>query len=543
MLAAIVRLLSEASAVHACFVYLLDERGEQLVLRAASDPFGRLVEQISLARGEGLAWWAVERQEPAFIKDRALEDPRFKYVPELGEEDFQSLVSVPILSRGGESIGAISLHTEAPREFTATEVDFLVSSSSLVAGAIENARLYEETRLRVHQLERLNALGEALARATTRAELLPAISAGIRELLQAEACHLYTLAATGNRLTLEASTPSDAAAPNGLPLADVGAELARGGARSPGSLLVPLPAHGELRGVISLRAMEGRGFRDEDGELARTAANQAALAIERLELVNRLREENLIGDFLDDLAAGARTEDLAIRAKRLGVDLAAPYLVLSAHPTPRATNDAWVDQLETDVLRLAPGALVERRGDQLRGLLRARDPEQATVALEQRHSDLDLPAVIGLSGPCTGAEALEAGFDEAQRAALAASLLTDGPSVRAFPQLGPYRYLLQLESGAADRDPLIGSVRAIADYDRARSASLLTTLATYLRLRSSVRATAEALYVHPNTLRQRLGRIGELTGIDLTSDDLLALEIAVRLVSMEVARSDSAPSS
>ena len=58
-------------------------------------------------------------------------------MPELGEEDFQSLVSVPILSRGGESIGAISLHTEAPREFTATEVDFLVSSSSLVAGAIE----------------------------------------------------------------------------------------------------------------------------------------------------------------------------------------------------------------------------------------------------------------------------------------------------------------------------------------------------------------------------------------------------------------------
>ena len=66
-------------------------------------------------------------------------------------------------------------------------------------------------------------------------------------------------------------------------------------------------------------------------------------------------------------------------------------------------------------------------------------------------------------------------------------------------------------------------MRAIADYDRARSASLLKTLATYLRLRGSVRATAEALYVHPNTLRQRLGRIGELAGIDLAGDNLLAL--------------------
>ena len=75
-----------------------------------------------------------------------LADPRFKYVPELDEEQFQSLSRVPILARDGAVIGVISLHTEAPREFTADEVEFLVSSASLVAGAIENARLYEETR-------------------------------------------------------------------------------------------------------------------------------------------------------------------------------------------------------------------------------------------------------------------------------------------------------------------------------------------------------------------------------------------------------------
>ena len=45
-------------------------------------------------------------------------------------------------------IGVISLHTEAPREFSEDEVDFLVSSATLVRGAIENARLYAETRSR-----------------------------------------------------------------------------------------------------------------------------------------------------------------------------------------------------------------------------------------------------------------------------------------------------------------------------------------------------------------------------------------------------------
>lgn len=533
VLAAIVGLLSEASAVHACFVYLLDHSGDQLVLRAASDPFGGLVEQISLARGEGLAWWAVERQKPAFIKDAALDDPRFKYVPELGEEDFQSLVSVPILSRGGDSIGAISLHTEAPREFTAAEVDFLVSSSSLVAGAIENARLYEETRRRVRQLEGLNALGESLARAATRTELLEAIAAQTRDLLQAEACHLYALAPPGDRLTLEVSNPAAASAPDTLLPADIGAELARGSPREPGSFLVPIPTHGELRGVLALRAEGSRGFSAEDGELARTASNQAAVAIERLELVDRLREDNLIGDFLDDLAAGARPEDLAIRAKRLDVDLEVPYLVLSARPTPDATTDAWVEQLETEVLRLAPGALVERRGDYLRGLLRARDPDQVTDALRKLHAEVALPAAIGLSEPCIGAEALEAGFEEAQQAALAASLLEEDPRLQTYDELGSYRYLLRMRPGATERDPLMRAAQTIADYDRARSTSLLETLSTYLRLRGSTRAAAAALYVHPNTLRQRLSRISELTGIDLAQEDLLALEIAVRLVTID----------
>src|SRR3954468_16417948 len=130
VLAAVVRLLSEASAVHACFVYLVEDGGERMVLRAASEPYAHLAGGIALERGEGLAWWAAEHREPAFLRENALADPRVKYVQELEEERFQSLISVPILSRDGEAIGVISLHTEAPRGFTEEEVDFLVSSAA-----------------------------------------------------------------------------------------------------------------------------------------------------------------------------------------------------------------------------------------------------------------------------------------------------------------------------------------------------------------------------------------------------------------------------
>ena len=96
----VVRLLSDASAVHACFVYLVDESGDRLVLRRCQCSVRPASWAPSrLERGEGLAWWSAERREPAFIRDNLLDDPRVKYVPELEEERFQSLLAVPILPR------------------------------------------------------------------------------------------------------------------------------------------------------------------------------------------------------------------------------------------------------------------------------------------------------------------------------------------------------------------------------------------------------------------------------------------------------------
>ena len=71
-----------------------------------------------------------------------------------------------------------------------------------------------------------------------------------------------------------------------------------------------------------------------------------------------------------------------------------------------------------------------------------------------------------------------------------------------------------------------GAVDRLADYDRERQTALVRTLEEFLRRRGNISATAEALYVHPNTLRQRLRRIAELSGLDLRRDDWLEVEIA-----------------
>ena len=100
----------------------------------------------------------------------------------------------------------------------------------------------------------------------------------------------------------------------------------------------------------------------------------------------------------------------------------------------------------------------------------------------------------------------------------------------AYSELGAYRYLVRMPLDEAPHDRHFQAVQRLADYDRERRTQLLDTLERYLRDRRSIATTARALYVHPNTLRQRLNRIEELSGLDLGAEDLLSLELAVKLM-------------
>jgi GAF domain-containing protein len=519
VLAAVVRLLSDASAVHACFVYLVEDGGERLVLEAASDPYGALIGQIALERGEGIAWWAAEHKEPAFTQN-AIADPRNKFVPELEEERFQSLLSVPIVTRDGGVIGVISLHTEAPREFTEAEVEVLVTSASLVAGAIENARLYEETRQRVGELEHLTELAETLTRAQSLEELLPAVAARALDLLRATACHVYLLDPSSEELKLRASAPSGAEARPEIKLQSLGPELARSGRSA--KVAVSLVADDELLGLLTA---EGTS----EVDLARAAANQTAVALKKIELIERLTEKNLIKDFFEQLAGGSVHGDLEGRAARLGCDLDRRYLVVVAEPPD--------DALEKALAAAAPGSLFDRRDDSIRGLLLipAAGQERLLERIQEFHAALEGSASIGLSNPCQGAASFQAGFEEAEHALVGASVIRGTPGVMTYEELGPYKYLLRMPFDSAVRDAHRDAVTRVADYDRERQTALLRTLEEFLRRRGNISATAEALYVHPNTLRQRLRRIQELSGIDLRKDDWLLVEIAVKMVKLQAA--------
>ena len=175
------------------------------------------------------------------------------------------------------------------------------------------------------------------------------------------------------------------------------------------------------------------------------------------------------------------------------------------------------------------------RDDVIRGVLPipGGDESEAIRRIEQARGTL--PVIVGVSNPCVGAEAVAEGLGEARQAVEAAPVLGDRAGIVPFDGLGVYKYLLRIVDAPGSRDRHRDALRALLDYDRRRQSDLARTLEEFLSRRCNVASTAKALYVHPNTLRQRLRRIEELTGIDVRGDDSLMIEVALKLIRLQAA--------
>jgi GAF domain-containing protein len=546
VLGGIVDIATEATDCHACFIYFVE--GDRLVLRAASPRYSDLVGELGWGLDEGLTGWVARTKTPEFIRERALEDPRMKYVPELDEERFQSMVAVPIVGpRDGAVIGVVVLHTEAPREFDDDVLNFLVHTASLVAGAIENAQLYEDARQRVDALTMLTRLSQSLAAVTLREDLYDAVVRGTRRLLGADACQIWRLDPDADELVLAGSDPPEAA--DGPGRAALLLDLMRRGPRrldDDGLLVAPLVAGEEQLGILSC-ATRGRSFGPESAELLTAVANQTAVGLKKAELIERLTAENIVKDMFDALAAGAVQTGEA-KAADARCDLNRPHVFFHAERAPAAPDEvAWpelVVRVQTRLARLYPRAFFDARHDRLRAFVPlpttdAQAIEGVWEACDQLAREEGLE--IGLSEADRGAASARRRMREAADAAsIGRSLSADGGAV-SYHQLGAYRYLVHLELDEAPNDRYGQAVAELIEYDARRNARLVETLERYLGARCSVAASARDLYIHPNTVRQRLDRIERITGLDLRAEDLLSLELALKVARLHRARGDAGP--
>ena len=309
-------------------------------------------------------------------------------------------------------------------------------------------------------------------------------------------------------------------------------------------LLEPLVAGDEQLGIICCLANETQ-FGNEDAELLAAVANQTAVGLKKSELIERLTAENLVKDLFDALAAGS-VDAAEAKANEAGCDLSQPHLFIHVERQSRGPEEGRVwsglaGRLREQLRRLGPRAFLESRPDLLRALAPLATEndgavDQVRAVCEPLGREAGL--VVGLSEVDRGAASARRRIREAADAArIGRSLATEGGAV-SYEQLGAYRYLVHLELDEAPRDRYRQSVEKLLDYDRRRNACLVDTLEQFLADRGRITTIARAMYVHPNTVRQRLSRIQRVADLDLSTEDLLSLELALKLVRLHRVRAE-----
>lgn len=243
--------VADALEADACFVYLYDQRADELVLRATH---GTRVEEMTrrprLRPGEGITGVAAAERSPIAIAARAHLDPRFKQFPNLPEDEYESILAVPILARERLE-GALNVRTRAPRDWSADEIELLLAIAAQVAQSIEHAKLYAEAQRRVHELEALARISEAVSESLYLEESLEAI---VKTTMAA-------VGATGAALVLD---DGRIAWPEG-----------RAGAHA-----VRLPLRWKRRQIGELVCDRDTPFTEEERALLEAIAHHAAVALE-----------------------------------------------------------------------------------------------------------------------------------------------------------------------------------------------------------------------------------------------------------------------
>ncbi|HEV7453148.1 MAG TPA: GAF domain-containing sensor histidine kinase [Pseudonocardiaceae bacterium] len=188
-------LITETTSTNVCFVHLLDPAGDRLRLRGATAPFDEFVRRIELPVGEGVSGWVAAHCAPVVITDNKRADRRYRYIPELRGEEFTSMASVPMMTRPGDLVGVLNVHTRDRREFTKADVELLGSVAGLMAGAIENASLHSRLAEREEAMERF-AEQIVLLQETERRRLAGEIHDGISQRIVSLSFHLCAAADT-----------------------------------------------------------------------------------------------------------------------------------------------------------------------------------------------------------------------------------------------------------------------------------------------------------------------------------------------------------
>src|SRR4051812_6440727 len=302
------------------------------------------------------------------------------------------------------------------------------------------------------------------------------------------------------------------------------------------------PSAGLLRLPPAARPPPGqpgpvRARSDPSAGLLRLVTTLVASEVERVRAPERASEEALAA-----FVRALMTRELRDRAEILAhagelgiaVDDGACMIVARAH-SHVAAEDGWRQRVlaiaDRGVRAVATGAVAvlgerdDRPGAEVVVLMPGGDEALAARTADALARELQaaLPGhtfAIGRSRIASDPNDLHRAASEALLAANVAEGDAERP-VLAFEETGAYRLLLS----AMSEDPgelqrfYAETVEPLVAYDEQYETDLLQTVEAFLDADGNVAGTAQRLFTHRHTIRYRLERVRELTGLDVGSTD------------------------
>ncbi|MAJ60570.1 MAG: phosphoenolpyruvate--protein phosphotransferase [bacterium TMED88] len=138
-LANVADLVAKRLDADVCSIYLTDADLDTLNLSATIGLDPDSVGRVRLSIGEGLVGAVAELGAP-IAAGQARDHPRFKYIPETGEERYTSLLAAPLLVQGS-TVGVLAIQNVVRRDFDEADVNLLQTCAQLLAPVVMNAQL------------------------------------------------------------------------------------------------------------------------------------------------------------------------------------------------------------------------------------------------------------------------------------------------------------------------------------------------------------------------------------------------------------------
>jgi sugar diacid utilization regulator/putative methionine-R-sulfoxide reductase with GAF domain len=513
---------------------------------------------LQMVPGQGLAGLVLERSEPASVEDYMASESISRDFFHLAEAEMvRSALAAPLIGRS-DVIGVLEVWRRRPSTFTPLDTMRLVALSNLASIAIENAELYAAQRRMVEELGRAN---EALNQRYDMVRSVSSLTQSLMQLLLQGAGLPAITAAAAQFLDTDVGVVDEYA----LPIAWTGAgdaaqtlgpvalaALPSGDARRHAAVEAATMTLQEQRWRVQPVVVEGQAVAWVLGRIAGQAEalteltlGQLAMlaALHRLEqrAASRARAETIDAVVWDLLRADDASRAAAVdRAADLKLDLGGPQRLYlcelgaavagSAEPAKsvlRQRINRVVASVQADGVRAV--AMHGRSIAVVCADVPLDDAERFAQRLAQRLCDaLDgRPVVVGGSSRCLVAAALGTAYREAQ-IALDVARQVGRCSAVVYDRAGVVGMLLSLRHEVGMRRFLELNLGKLLQEEEKQRELLLQTMRVFFDVNCSHEAASQRLGVHRKTIAHRLGKISELTGLDLTThDDRLVADLAL----------------